>query len=149
MTTGTCWKGDISTCIWKKEILKSVLICDFSVNLKMDNQRQHFQHILLFCFKKSKNAVQVQTKVCVVYGVDAINKRTCQKRISNLRSENFDVDDVTRSGRPVEADSEKIKAIIQNKRHKSKEEIAKMLQMSKMAVENHLYALSYSNRLNV
>ena len=33
----------------------------------MDNQREHYKHIWLFYFRKGKNAVQAQKKLCHVY----------------------------------------------------------------------------------
>ena len=36
--------------------------------LKMGENRQHFQHIMLHYFKKGKNATETQKKICAVYG---------------------------------------------------------------------------------
>ena len=48
---------------------------DFSVAiliLKMEENKQHFLHIMLYYFKTSKNAIKTQNKICVVYGVGAV-----------------------------------------------------------------------------
>ena len=43
---------------------------------------QHFQHIMLYYFKKSKNATEMQknkNKICAVYREGVVSGRTCQK----------------------------------------------------------------------
>ena len=36
--------------------------------LKMEENEQHFQHVMLYYFKKDKNAPEMQKKICAVYG---------------------------------------------------------------------------------
>ena len=36
--------------------------------LKMEENMKHFQHIMLYYFKKGKNATEMQKKICAVYG---------------------------------------------------------------------------------
>ena len=40
---------------------------------------QHFWHIMLYYFKKGKNATEMQKKICAVYGEGAVTDRRCQK----------------------------------------------------------------------
>ena len=44
----------------------------------MEENKQHFWHIMLYYFKKSKNATETK-KICAVYGETAVTDRTCQK----------------------------------------------------------------------
>ena len=39
---------------------------------------QHFWHIMLYYFKKGKNATEIQ-KICAVHGEGAVTDRMCQK----------------------------------------------------------------------
>ena len=34
----------------------------------MEEKNQHFQDIMLYYFKKGKNATEMQKKICAVYG---------------------------------------------------------------------------------
>lgn len=79
----------------------------------MDNNKVHFRHIMLFYFKKGKNATQTQRKIYAVYGEDAIKEQTCRKWFARFRARNFDLDDAPRSGRPVEVDNDQIKTLIE------------------------------------
>ena len=40
---------------------------------------QHFWCIMLQCFKKGKNATEMQKKICAVYGECVVTDRMCQK----------------------------------------------------------------------
>ena len=39
----------------------------------MEENMQHFQHIMLYYFKKGKNATEMQKKICAVYGKAKFN----------------------------------------------------------------------------
>ncbi|GFW56052.1 histone-lysine N-methyltransferase SETMAR [Trichonephila clavipes] len=78
----------------------------------MESHTQHFRHILLFYYRKGKNAVQARKKLTDVYGESVLTVRQCQIWFAEFRSGNFDVEDVPRSGRPVEADKDTIKALV-------------------------------------
>ena len=68
--------------------------------LKME-EKQHFQHIMLYYFKKGKNASETQEKICAVYGKCAVTDRTCQKWFAKFRAGDFLLDEAPQSGRPL------------------------------------------------
>lgn len=115
----------------------------------MEDKKVHFRHILLFYFRKGKNAVETHKKICNVYGEDALTERVCQKLFKRFRDGNFDLEDSARSGRPVEVDSGEIKAILDSDSRKSTTDIATALNISESSVKNHLHQLGYVSRLNV
>ena len=45
----------------------------------MEEDTQHFWCIMLYYFKKDKNATETQNKICAVYGEGAVTDQTCQK----------------------------------------------------------------------
>ena len=48
--------------------------------LKMEENLQHFQHIMLYYFKKGKHATEMQKrKNCAMYGEGTVTDQTCQK----------------------------------------------------------------------
>ncbi|GFV25146.1 histone-lysine N-methyltransferase SETMAR [Trichonephila clavipes] len=51
-------------------------------------------------------------KLIDVYGEGVLTVRQCQNWFAKFRSGNFDVEDAPRSGRPVEADKDAIKALV-------------------------------------
>ena len=39
----------------------------------------HFRHIILYYFKKGKNAIETRKKICTVHGEGAVTDQMCQK----------------------------------------------------------------------
>ena len=61
----------------------------------------HFRHILLYYFRKDKNAVQARKKLYDVYGEKSLTERECQNWFARLCSGDFDLKDARRSGHPT------------------------------------------------
>ena len=40
---------------------------------------QHFWHIMLYYFRKGKNATETQRKIYAIYGEGSVTDQTCQK----------------------------------------------------------------------
>ena len=78
----------------------------------MEDKYQHFQHIMFYYFKKGKNTTERQKKICAVYGEGAVTDQTCQKWFAKFRAGDFSLDDVPRSGGPVEVESDQIETLI-------------------------------------
>ncbi|EFN81530.1 Histone-lysine N-methyltransferase SETMAR, partial [Harpegnathos saltator] len=110
----------------------------FYPNLKMEEQDVHLRHILLYYFRKGKNASQAHKKLCAVYGNEALKERQCQNWFARFRSGDFSLKNAQRSGRPVEVDETHIKAIIDSDRHRTKRDIAEKLNISHTCVEKNL-----------
>ena len=89
----------------KKDIKIGEFLCSH-LNIKDGRKKQYFRHIMLYYFKKGKNATKMQKKICAVYGEGAVTDRTSQKWFVKFRAGNFSLDDAPRSGRPVEVDSD-------------------------------------------
>ena len=117
--------------------------------LKKEEKKQHFQHIMLYYFKKGRNATETHKKICAVYGEDAVTDRTCQKRFAKFRAGDFSLDDAPQLGRPVEVHSDQIETIIENNQRYTMQEIADILKISKSSVENHLHQLGYVHCFDV
>ena len=49
-----------------------VNFCVVILIMKMEENKQHFWHIMLHYFEKGKNATETQKKICGVYGEGAV-----------------------------------------------------------------------------
>ncbi|EFN64998.1 Histone-lysine N-methyltransferase SETMAR, partial [Camponotus floridanus] len=94
-------------------------------------KNEHFRNILLFYFRKGKNAAQAAKKLRDVYGEETLKERQCRNWFDKFRSEDFSLKDEQRSGRPMNADDEQIKAIIELDRHVTEREIGEKLKIPK------------------
>ena len=117
--------------------------------LKTEEKRQHFGHIMLYYFKKAKNATEMQKKICAVYGEGAVIDRMYQKWFAKFCAGDFSLDDDPRSGRPVEVDSDQIETLIENNKHYTMQEVAGILKISRSNAKNHLHLLGFVNRFDV
>ena len=45
----------------------------------MKENTHHFWHIMLYYFKKVKNAMEMQSKICAVYGEGTVTDLSCKK----------------------------------------------------------------------
>ena len=103
----------------------------------------HFRHILLYYFRKGKNAVQAGKKLYDVYGEKSLTERQCQNWFARFRSGDFNLKDAPRSERPTQVDDDKIKAMIKNNQRRTTPEIAEKLNISHAGVERYLKQLGY------
>ena len=83
-----------------------------------------------------------------MYGEGAVTDQTFQKWFAKFRAGDFSLDDPSRSGRPVEVDSDQIETLIENNQCYTTQEIADILKISKSSVENHLHQLGYVNQFD-
>ena len=113
----------------------------------MEEKKQHFQHVMLYYFKKGKNATEMQKKTCAVYGEGAVTDQTCQKWFAKFCSGDFSLDDA-----PGQVDQLKlivIKTLIEKNQCYTTQKIADILKISKSSTENHLHQLGYVHHFDV
>ena len=61
----------------------------------MEIRDGHFRHLLLYYFRKGKNAVQARKKLYDGYSGKSLTERQCQSWFARFRSEDFDLKDAT------------------------------------------------------
>lgn len=109
--------------------------------LNMEENKEHFRHILLFYFRRGKKAAEAGREICTVYGTDAINEKTCQKWFQRFRSGDFNLEDAPRSGRPITIDDDQILSLVQKDRQLTTQEIADTLEIDRTTVAKRLKKL--------
>ena len=80
-------------------------------NIEDGEKKQHIQHIILYYFKKGKNATEMQKKICAVYREGAVTDGTCQKWFVKFHAGDFSLDNAPWLGRAVEVDSNQIETL--------------------------------------
>ncbi|XP_047370017.1 histone-lysine N-methyltransferase SETMAR-like [Vespa velutina] len=97
----------------------------------MKSNKQHFRHILLFYYRRGKNAVQVRKKLTNVYGEDVLTVHAPS------------------SERPVEADKDTIKPLVDANRQITTREIGERLNLSNSTVYDYLKGLGLTPKLDI
>jgi [histone H3]-lysine36 N-dimethyltransferase SETMAR len=117
--------------------------------LNVKRYKHHFRYILLFYYRKGRNAVQARKKLTDVCGEGELTVCQCQKWFSKFRSYNFYVKNAPLSGLPVEAVKDAIEAINDANRRITIREIRLRSYLSKSTVYDHLKGLGLSLKLDV
>ena len=85
----------------------------------------HFRHLMLFFYRKGKNATQAANKICVVYGEDAVAERTVRKWFARFKTGDFNLEDQERPSPQM-----KIKTLIENNPRYMTRKLTEILNMS-------------------
>lgn len=104
----------------------------------MDENKVHFRHILLFCFRKGQSAKDARQTICDVYGPRAVTTTTCYSWYKRFITGNFNLEDAPRSGRPCTAHEKQILALIDSDSHLTTREIAEKLDVDFSTVAKRL-----------
>jgi len=92
---------------------------------------------------------KLEKKYVPVYGEDVVSERMCQKWFAKFRSGEMNIEDASRSGRPVTTDVDQITALIDSDRQITVREIAARLKIGKSTVSEHLSKLQMIKKLDV
>ena len=109
----------------------------------------HFHHLMLYYFRKGKNAARTTSKICSVYGANAVEESTVRKWLAKFKVNNFDLEDAPRSRRPSTIDDDQIMALIETNPHYTTRDIANILSISNSTVYEHLRKNNLVSRYNV
>ena len=81
--------------------------------LEMNLSRREIRVLLLHEFRLDHKATQATINICSTMGKDVLSIRTAQYRFNRFQNGNFDIDDLPRSGRPPEVDTDLLKQLIE------------------------------------
>ena len=103
--------------------------------------KMHIRHCMLYKFNLRKNATQATKSICSAYGDDALDIRTCQNWFARFKGGDYDLNDIERTGRPVEADDSLLEELLEEDPRRSTRELALELSVSQTTVCNRLREL--------
>ena len=109
----------------------------------MEGKKQHFHHIMLYYYKKSKKSPETQKLFVQCMEKGAVIDLMCQKCFVKFCAGDSSLYDALWLSRPFELDSNHTETLIENNQHYTMREIAGILKISKSSVENHLHHFGY------
>ena len=68
----------------KKDIKIGEFLCSQFNTEDRKKKKEHFQHIMVYHFKKGKNATEMQKKICAVYREGAVTDQNVSKVVCEI-----------------------------------------------------------------
>jgi transposase len=114
---------------------------DVDLGLEMKISRRELRVLLLHGFRFNRKATEATSNICGTMGKDVISIRTAQHWFNRFKNSNFELDDLPRSGRPLEVDTDVLKQLIEEDPRLTTRCLAERPGCSHTAVEKHLSEL--------
>jgi transposase len=111
------------------------------LELEMKISRRELRVLLLHEFRLGHKATEAISNICGTMCKDALSIRTAQHWFNRLKTGNFELDDLPRSGRPLEVDMDALKQLIEKDSRFTTRCLAERLRCSHTTVETHLAEL--------
>jgi [histone H3]-lysine36 N-dimethyltransferase SETMAR len=108
----------------------------------------HIRHCMLYEFRSGSNVKEAHAKICAVYK-DALSLRKCERWFARFRSGDFNLNDRSRFGRPLEMDDVVLKSLVESDPKLSSREIAIILKNTHTTVLDHLHKIGKMNKCGI
>ena len=114
---------------------------DVDREAEMNLSRRDIRVLLLHEFLLGHKATEATNNICITMGQDIISGRTTQRWFNRFDNGSFELDDSSRSGKPVEVDLDRLKQLIEDDPRLTTRCFAEQLGWSHTTVETHLNEL--------
>lgn len=114
---------------------------DIDLEFEMNISRRELRLLLLHEFRLGRKATEATSNICGTMGKNVLSIRTAQHWFHQFKNGNFDLDDLSRIGRPVQVDIDLLKQLIEQDPRLTTRCLAERLACSHSAVETHLHEL--------
>ena len=108
---------------------------------KMEDLKTHLRHCLLFEHQSGHSAAEAYRNICHALGQEAVTKRTCDNWFHRFNTGDYSLDDLPRSGRPLEVDIEALRNLVESDPRQTTRSMANTLGCSHAAIEKHLHSM--------
>jgi len=104
----------------------------------MEENKVHFRHLILFFYRKGKNATQTANKICAINSENTVAERTVRKWFAKFKAGDFNLENQEGPDRPSTTDEDK--TLIKNNPCYTTRKLAEMLNMLKSTIHEHFEA---------
>jgi histone-lysine N-methyltransferase SETMAR len=112
----------------------------------MDNEKYEIRVLLRFFWKKRLKARAAAKEICDVEGQGTVSVRTAQRWFKRFEEGRTDLGDSARSGRPLEVDSDALRAAVEVNPGTSTRRLSDDLGVSQSTAVRHLHRIGKVNR---
>ncbi|CAF1265718.1 unnamed protein product [Didymodactylos carnosus] len=115
----------------------------------MKISRRELRVLLLHEFRLGRKATEATSNIYGTMGKDVLSIRATQHWFNRFKNGNFELDDLPRSGRPLEVDTDVLKQLIKEDPRLTTRCLAERRGYSHTAVEKHLSELGKTSKYGV
>lgn len=101
----------------------------------------HLREVLIFLFHSKITAAEARRNLQNVYGDDCVSEATCRYWFRRFKNGNFDIEDVSREGRPKTFEDAELEALLDEDPCQTQTELSLRLGVSQQAISKRLHAL--------
>ena len=114
---------------------------EIDLELEMKLSRRELRLLLLHEFRLGRKATEATSNICGTMGKAVLSIRTAQHWFHRFKNGNFELDDLSHSGRPLQVDMDLLKKLIEQDPRLTTRCLAERLGCSHIAIETHLHEL--------
>ncbi len=114
---------------------------DVDLELELKIYRRELRVLLLHEFHLGQKATETTSNICSTMGKDVLSIRTAQHWFNRFKNGNIELDDLPRSGIPLEVDLDVLKQLIGEDRRLTARRLTDRLGCVHATVETHLKEL--------
>ena len=111
------------------------------LELEMKIPRRDLRARLLHEFCLTHKTIKATSNICHTMVKDKLSICTVQRWFIRVKKENFKLNDLPHTGRPIKVDTDLLKELIEEDPRVTAQCLAKRLECSHITVETHLYEL--------
>jgi len=101
----------------------------------------HLREVLIFYFKWKKTAAEAHRMLVEVYGDNAPSDKTCREWSRRFKSDDFDIEDKERFGRPRAFEDEELQALMDENPRQTQKQLAEALNCAQSVISDLLFRL--------
>jgi transposase len=116
---------------------------------EMKISRREIRVLLLHEFRMNHKATEATNNICSTMGEDVVSIRTAQHWFNRFKNGNLELEDLPRSGRPREVDTDVLRELIEDDPRWTTRCLAEQLRCSHTIIEKHLKELGKTWRYGV
>ena len=111
----------------------------------MELSRREIHMLLLYEFRSGNTAAGAANKICQIMGNAVTKDRTAQHWFARFKEGDFNLNDLPRSGRPVEFDLDLLKQIIEEDPRVTTRQLAEQFKCRHSTIADYLHDLHVRN----
>ena len=112
-------------------------------------ERRDVRLLLLYEFRLGHSAMEAERNICGAMGEGALSYNTAKSWFQKFKNGDFSLEEIERSGRPVELNEEDLVKLVEEEPRRSLREMEEKLECCHSTIARHLGRLGFTSKLGI